>query len=438
MATSTERETIYRLRKIHNLDYKLIYPLFPHIPKSSIRKIVTRESQKEHSPTNQDQDDNQPIQPEYNQTKIEHGPDGFSAETRSIRIITLDDLIERAQIDLQEWQIDHWIANAWEQGQKGPNNKPVILTLHQVKAFLKKNQRTQALLLLDDLKKDLEKLHGPKIIIPKWNPRKNKHASATMLEISIPDIHIGKFAWGELTGEPYNIEIAKNLFITAVKSLLESSDLDNVEQILFPTGNDLFHIDTPDKKTTKGTPQDTDGLIQQHFRIVRMMIAEAIELMLQVAPVALPIVPGNHDRYISFYLGEALFIQYENTKHVTIDNGPQDRKYYPYGVNLIGFTHYDKMLKTSILPQIMAHEAKQEWAKTSIYEWHTGHLHTKEETVYTAIKEIEGVRIRRIPSLSPADEWHYEKGYTMGLRSAESYLWSKESGMVATNYINVV
>ena len=354
------------------------------------------------------------------------------------RIKTLEQLIEASKIDLDKWEVDHYTANAWEQGQKNPDGgRPVIITLWQIKAFLRRNLKIEAINLFDDLSEDLRKL-APKYIIPKWPKASKKRNAEYMLELAAPDLHFGKFAWEPQTNAGYNMDIAEELFRTSITGLVNLVGSKNIKQIVLPIGSDLFHIDTPRNETTRGTPQDTDGAIRQHFRRLRIMVRDTVDQLLNIAPVKVIIVPGNHDKYMSFYLGEALSIQYNRTKHVVVDNSPATRKYYRYGNNFIGFTHGDKP-KPDKLPMLMAFEGREiGFAKSQFHEWHIGHRHTKKDTIYTPIIELEGVRIREIPSLSAPDQWHDDNGYTLSQRAAESFLWDKEGGMVQFNSFNLV
>lgn len=446
MATADERETIFRLRHLHGLPPSSIYPLFPDIPKSSLRKIATRVKKKKEAqgevvvPTAEPRPPVVPPEepPILNKLVTEYKFGEATTFSKGERIKTLENLINAAEINLDDWEVDHWIANAWEQGQKDSYGKPVILTLWQVKAFLKRNLKTEAINLFDDLSEDLRKL-APKYIIPKWpKASKKKRSEEYMLELAAPDLHFGKFAWEQPTNAGYTMDIAEELFRTSIIGLVNLVGSKNIKQIVLPIGSDLFHVDTPRNETTRGTPQDTDGAIRQHFRRLRIMVRDTVDYLLNIAPVSVVVVPGNHDKYMSFYLGEALSIQYDRTKHVVVDNTPTTRKYYHYGNNFIGFTHGDKP-KPDKLPMLMAFEGREMgFADSQFFEWHIGHRHTKKETIYTPIIELEGVRIREIPSLSAPDQWHDDNGYNLSQRAAESFLWDKKGGMVQFNSFNLV
>lgn len=75
---------------------------------------------------------------------------------------------------------------------------------------------------------------------------------------------------------------------------------------------------------------------------------------------------------------------------------------------------------------IMMSEADRRWlAETTWREWHIGHLHKKKELKFMPLDELSGVRIRILPSLCAADEWHAMHGYRHN-KASEAYLWHKE------------
>jgi hypothetical protein len=428
-ATSDERETIYRLKRLHNIEWGNIYPLFPHIAPSTQRCIATRYGQSLKScsvpaPT---------LAPKHKITDDIKGDDRV-LESTSRRIITIDDLTEVTQIDLEKWSIDRYIENAWEVTMKGPDDTPITSTNFQVKAYLSKLKTEYSIQLIEDMRDELRSL-SPTFKLPTWpEPRFNEDPHT--LEISIPDLHFGKSAWEGATGQSYNMNIAENLYRTSAIALAQSINNCHITQILLPIGHDLFHVDTPAGETAKGTRMDVDGNTRQHFRRVRIMVRETIDMLLNIAPVRVIIVSGNHDKTTMYHLGEALDDWFYNNPHVIVDNDPKSRKYFAWGNNLIGFAHGDNE-KITDLPMLMATESPDYRPINQYHEWHVAHKHTKKEIKYLPVDEISGFRIRQIPSLSAPDLWHYDKGFVNGIRSAEAYLWSQDNGMVAQYYANL-
>ena len=198
--------------------------------------------------------------------------------------------------------------------------------------------------------------------------------------------------------------------------------------ILLPLGNDFFNVNGAGEFTVNGTRQVEDTRWQKTFREGRKLLVEIVDMCVQIAPVDVLIVPGNHDRERMFYAGDALECWYHAHPGVLVDNRAQLRKYYTFGKNLIGFTHGSEE-KFTMLPGIMAHEAAMWWGQTTHREWHIGDRHHKEVLIQN-VKEEKGVTIRLMRSLSPADEWHYRTGWIGAEKAAEAYLWHPEKGVI--------
>lgn len=64
-----------------------------------------------------------------------------TAESKSVRIRTLEQLLEACEVDLSVWQVDHWIANKWEVGAKDKETGEIVVSpLWQVKAWLRRTE----------------------------------------------------------------------------------------------------------------------------------------------------------------------------------------------------------------------------------------------------------------------------------------------------------
>lgn len=257
----------------------------------------------------------------------------------------------------------------------------------------------------------------------------------SLLEISIPDLHIGKMSWDKETGEDYDIEIASKRFKDAVENFINEVPLDRVERILLPLGNDLLNVDNKMNTTTSGTPQSSDSRFGKMFKAVKNLMVDTIDKLSLIAPVDVLIVPGNHDEATMFTLGELLDAWYRESKVVKIFNSPKLRKYYEYGKNMIMFTHGDKE-KHGELGQIAAHEEALMWGRTKYREVHLGHLHKSKTIAYTTGDEYPGFKIRILPSLCAADAWHYANGY-LSSKAAKAFLWDKEKGLTTEYTYNL-
>jgi hypothetical protein len=263
-----------------------------------------------------------------------------------------------------------------------------------------------------------------------------KYKDPVMQEINLFDLHLGKRAWMPETGTEFNLEVAQELFTICIKDLVSRGAAFNRERFLFPIGNDFFNSDDYHNTTTSGKHiQDEDERWRRTFDVGISLMRHSIDLLQTIAPVDVLVIPGNHDRQRSQYLGYALEGWYHNNPNVKIDNSPKLRKYYKYGNCLIGFTHgHDEKLEE--LPIIMANEAPEMHAGAKFKEWHLGDKHFKKEIKWLTTDEIRGTTIRRLRSLSGTDAWHYKKGYAANVRAAESFIWDKENGLVSMFSVN--
>jgi hypothetical protein len=347
-------------------------------------------------------------------------------------ITSLAELVEFFRIDLEVWEVERWVANQWQQASVDRVKGGIQLTpLYQVKAWLKK--RTAAIAARDEIADTLEAARRAMRAKP-WKlstpPRRVKTGPGNLLVPAIMDPHFGKLCWGRETGwEDYDVEIARACMQAAITDLIAQASAMpyQIGQILLPLGNDFYHVDNSSNLTTGGTPQDVDGRRQRSYRAGREAVMEMIAALVQVAPVQVAIVPGNHDEETMFALGDALELVFEKAKHVKIDNSPRLTKYFEYHQCLLGFNH-GRDIKPSRLGGVMASEMREAWGRTRWREWMIGHWHTKGEAVLAPVSEEQGVRVRTIPSLTPPDAWHTRKGYIGNVRAAEALVYHPEAG----------
>ena len=260
------------------------------------------------------------------------------------RIHTLDELVEYCKVDLSIWTVERFIVNKWEVGAKTSEGKIEVSPLFQVKAFLVKNKD------LDSAKKEIESLkelakqHNWPVSI---EDNQYRPAYGRLLEINIPDLHVGKLAWGVETGGPnYDVKIAESTFWRALETLLSRVSGYKFDQVLLVIGNDLLNSDDIEGRTTAGTYVSTDARYHKTFVVTRTMIIKAIERLKQIAPVFVLPVPGNHDQLSVWHLGDSVEMFFTNDSQVSIDNRPRARKYFTFGKVLLMFCHGDKGRRT--------------------------------------------------------------------------------------------
>jgi hypothetical protein len=354
-------------------------------------------------------------------------PDGNS-------IRTLDDLLAYAKVDLTVWAVERFVVNKWAVGMKGPDGKVVTSPLFQVKAWLKRIEGAASVTeVWQEMLSDIAGKSRPQ----KKVPRTQKGNARNLLEIAVQDLHIGKLAWMEETGNDYDTKIAVDAGEAAITDLLDQARAYPLERILFLLGNDFFHYDNLAGTTTAGTAQDRDSRFAKMFLAGQRLATSSIERLAEVAPVEVMVIPGNHARIAEWNLGQVVDAWFRNDKRVTVHNSPSPRKYYDYGQTLLGFCHGDTE-PHSKLPTIMPVEEPRRWSKTRYREWHLGHMHTSKRIDSKPVDGVNGVRVRILQSLSGTDKWHKDQGYVGEPGCAEAFVWNYERGLRANLFSNRV
>lgn len=245
-----------------------------------------------------------------------------------------------------------------------------------------------------------------------------------MLELPIFDLHLGKFADSNETGqEPYNLEIAETIFKNTIADILGKVDAYGLDiaRIVFPIGQDFYHFDTIGGTTTSGTQVDTDGKWHKVFEKGVELLIWAIEQLRVVAPVDVFYVAGNHDKAMSYFATVGLYHLYSKNENVSVVIGVQPRRYVKFGKCLIGFSHGRDEGKR--IQNMMQLEVPEYWGVTQFREMHLGDLH------HESSFEDGGVIYRRISSVTPPDEWHSTKGYLGAQRKTTAFVWDADKGL---------
>lgn len=261
-------------------------------------------------------------------------------------------------------------------------------------------------------------------------PKIERKSGRNLLVINPADIHIGKYAANEETGEDYNIPIAVTRVLSGVEGLIAKAKGFSIDRVLFCIGNDVLHIDNVYNTTTKGTHQDCEGKWWEHYEIALQLYVSCVERLRLIAPVDCIHSMSNHDYQSGFHLAHSLKSWFRNAEDVTVDAGVSHRKYYRYGNNLIGLEHGDGA-KMDKLPLLMAQEKPEMWANTKYRYWYLHHLHHKVKHKWLDAKDYIGVTVEYLRSPSASDSWHSRKGFTGVNKAVEAYVHDVEEGQVA-------
>lgn len=365
------------------------------------------------------------------------GEDNWSISIKGCQVRTFDQLVAHCKVDLKLWEsvefkvrsyqsaMRPWATGSSDAGWKREGDEPVTVQMYAVTASFKRKKalisaRSEIEVMLAELKADARAV--PPAVIHRA-PK-----SGYLLELSLCDTHFGKLAWQEETGGPaYDLEVATRVFHQAADMLLERAGHMSFERILWVVGNDALHIDGDSKATTKGTPQDVDGRPAKVFRATRQAHCALGDRLRAVAPLQIEVIKGNHDGASALMLGDALECWFHNDPHVSVDASPLARKYVEHGHCLIGLTHGDAG-KPEMWSRLMPVDAPEQWGRTVYREMHAGHRHKD----YAYRDEINGVKVRMLPSLAPPDAWHASQGFVGNQPSSEALFWHAEEGVIGS------
>lgn len=375
------------------------------------------------------------------------------------RIKTLEDLISSCEIDLNTWEIVSYEVNKWEVGRKDrkvdwvsvdgqgtgtshDSGKINVEPLFQVKAKLSRRKVDKDLgkqkeAVMAELRAYTTVFNKEQVIKKFSNASKQftGEKKNCALEINIPDLHIGKLAWGEETGDDYDIKIAVKRYKDAIAQLIGRTNISEIEKFILVVGHDFLNVDGKDNLTTAGTPQSSDTRFYKMVKIGKKLLIETIDELSTIAYVDVMVVPGNHDNNSMLMMGDILDAWYHTSDVVTVINDASPRKYYQFGRTGIMYAHgHNEKLES--LGIIFATENKRLWADTDFHRVHVGHFHHSKQVKFTDINEQVGCTIKIISSLSSNDAWHTEKGY-LSLKGAEAFLYHRDHGLIANYYYHL-
>jgi len=317
------------------------------------------------------------------------------------------ELAELHKIDLNKYKISTYWSKL----------KPNGHFTSSVLASLKKPEDYSA----KDFAKFLETYEPPKVLISTVSVIDGFNREEVDAVLSIADFHLAKKT---LEGE--SIQDKKNHYISVVTDLVRkaSSPYLNLRKLVFVLSNDFFHTDNIHNQTTNGTPQET--LVEYHNEYeegFELITSTLVFLKQHFKEIEVVLVQGNHDRTKSFYFAHALEIFFKNESRITFQREHSITKCVTLGNTFIGFHHGN--CKIDDLPLLFATgKDSSQFGNAKYREVHTGDKH------HYMAKEIKGVRIQQMPSLSGKDNWHNDHNFVNNIRAGLILLYHPLTGKI--------
>ena len=271
----------------------------------------------------------------------------------------------------------------------------------------------------EDFAKFLENYKPTNILITKIPNFKD----VVNVEISLSDYHLAK----RTVDGDNSIEARAKRYLDVAQSLINKVVSNyHIDTIILPISNDFFHTDNYQHQTTQGTPQDTIMDYSEEYELGFSVLVDTINMLRQYAShVVVVLVQGNHDKTKSFYLAHALDVFFKDVHDVDFIREHSVVKALTLGNTFIGWHHGN--CKIEDLPLLFATHTQysQAFGKAKYREVHTGDKH------HYMAKEVKGVRIQQMPSLSGTDRWHLDNNYVHSVRAALALVYDLELGKVA-------
>lgn len=243
------------------------------------------------------------------------------------------------------------------------------------------------------------------------------------VEISLSDYHLAK---RHIDGDNSIQVRCKRYFEAATTLIYDVKALYDIDTIVFPISNDFFHTDNIQNQTTAGTPQDVIVDYAHEYELGFALLVDTITMMKKICnKVEVVLVQGNHDRTKSYYLAHALDIYFKADPNIFFEREHSTVKGVMLGETFIGYHHGN--CKIEDLPLLFAThpEYSQLFGYAKYREVHTGDKH------HYMAKEIKGVRIQQMPSLSGTDKWHQDNNFVHSVRAALALVYDKELGKIS-------
>ena len=252
-------------------------------------------------------------------------------------------------------------------------------------------------------------------------PKPNSEKEIVDLELSISDFHLAKKYVSE---KNTNVKKRAEVFTKIAERLIEKTiKIYDIDTIMFPISNDFFHTDNYWNQTTNGTPQDTIAEYDEEYEVGFDLLVNTISYLKERCQnVVVVLVQGNHDKTKSFYLAHGLSVYFAQEGNISFIRDSNPVKGVTLGNTFIGYHHGNCKIEDLPLLFATSPEHSIKFGTSKFREVHTGDKH------HYMAKEVKGVRVQQMPSLSGADKWHREKNFINNVRAALVLIYDKEKG----------
>lgn len=242
------------------------------------------------------------------------------------------------------------------------------------------------------------------------------------------DFHLGMLAWGEESGDDWDIQIAEDLATKWVDAAVALAP--KAGTAVLANMGDFLHWDgmeavTPTSRHVLDADSRFQKLVRVALRIIRMLIDRLLATHNKVHVI---MAEGNHDESSSVWLREGLSLVYENEPRVTWDKSADPYYAYSFGKTTLFFHHGHKANMRRV-ESAMLGKFRKLWANSEYTYCHVGHLH------HAKLEETTSMIIEQHRTLAAKDAYASRGGW-LSKRSASVITYHAEFGEIARQTIS--
>lgn len=273
---------------------------------------------------------------------------------------------------------------------------------------------------VDEMRKDIPR--APLV------PEPNYYIDKLCNLYPLVDSHVGMLAWGEESGEDWDISIASKTLINWMGAAIRQAPPSHTG-ILCNLG-DFLHFDGLDPVTPAHKHVlDADSRFTKVVRVSINLIRTMIDMLLaKHQHVHVIMAEGNHDLASSVWLREMFYEMYKDEPRLTIDRNVDPYYCYVWGDTTL-FFHHGHKARMANMDTILVSKFKKEFGASSHAYAHCGHLH------HLKMNETNLMVIEQHRTLAAKDSYASRGGWASG-RDAKVITYSKEHGEVSRITIN--
>lgn len=247
-------------------------------------------------------------------------------------------------------------------------------------------------------------------------------------QYTITDYHLGMMAWGEESGDDWDMQIAEDTLVSWFEQAIATSP--KAETAIFANIGDFLHWDgldavTPASKHVLDADTRYTKLVRVAIRVIRRIINM---LLAKYKSVHVIMAEGNHDMASSVWLRELLSAFYENESRMTIDTNPDPYYCFVWG-DVCLFYHHGHKRNLKSIDTAFVGKFKGSFGMCKHVYGHTGHLH-HEKIVESTLMIVEQHR-----TLAASDAYASRGAFLSG-RDSKVITYHREFGEVGRLTIN--